>query len=41
MTEAQSPDAAAAHLVELAVGDVDRAGIHGELVQFGRVVPWR
>jgi carbonyl reductase 1 len=41
MTEAQSPDAAAAHLVTLALDPVDRTAIHGELVQFGRVLPWR
>ena len=41
MTEAQSPDEAAAHLVALALDPVDRAVIHGELVQFGHVLPWR
>jgi carbonyl reductase 1 len=40
MTEAQSPDEAATHLVRLALDPVD-AGLHGELVQFGRVLPWR
>jgi carbonyl reductase 1 len=41
MTEAQSPADAAAHLVALAVDPIDRATLHGELVQFGRVLPWR
>ena len=41
MTEAQSPDEASAHLVSLALDPVDRAVIHGELVQFGHVLPWR
>jgi carbonyl reductase 1 len=40
MSEAQSPDAAAAHLVRLALDPVDDAW-RGELVQFGRVLPWR
>ena len=40
MSEAQSPDAAAAHLVRLALDPVDDAW-WGELVQFGRVLPWR
>lgn len=40
MTEAQTPADAATHLVRLALDPVD-AGFHGELVQFGRVLPWR
>lgn len=40
MTEAQTLAQAAAWPVDLALGgDLDPA-LHGELVQFGRVVPW-
>jgi len=41
MDQAQSPDEAASHLVRLAVDDLELAPFHGELVQFGRVLPWR
>ena len=41
MDEAQSPEEAASHLVRLALDDVDLAPFYGELVQFGRVLPWR
>jgi hypothetical protein len=40
MAEAQTPDEAATHLVRLALDPAD-VGFHGELVQFGRVLPWR
>jgi carbonyl reductase 1 len=40
MSEAQSPEEAAAHLVRLAAGPLD-ADARGELIQFGRVLPWR
>lgn len=40
MSEAQSPEAAAAHLVRLAAGPLD-TDARGELIQFGRVLPWR
>jgi len=40
MSEAQSADEATDHLVRLAVDPVDSATVHGELVQFGRVLPW-
>jgi carbonyl reductase 1 len=40
MTPAQSPDEAAGHLTPLALGP-RRHDIHGQLVQFGRILPWR
>jgi carbonyl reductase 1 len=40
MSEAQSPEEAAAHLVRLAAGPLD-PDARGELIQFGRVLPWR
>jgi NAD(P)-dependent dehydrogenase (short-subunit alcohol dehydrogenase family) len=40
MAEAQSPDEAASHVVRVALDPVDDA-FHGELIQFGRVLPWR
>jgi len=40
MSEAQSPEAAAAHLVRLAGGPLD-PDARGGLIQFGRVLPWR
>jgi carbonyl reductase 1 len=40
MSEAQTPADAAAKLLELALGP-PRRDLHGQLVQFGRVVPWR
>jgi carbonyl reductase 1 len=39
MAQAQTPAEAADHLVALAVAPVDERS-HGELVQFGRVLPW-
>lgn len=40
MSEAQTPERAAAWPVELAVSDTVDPAFRGELVQFGRVVPW-
>lgn len=40
MTAAQQPSEAAAHLVDLALGPA-RRDVHGELVQFGSILPWR
>jgi carbonyl reductase 1 len=40
MSSAQTPDQAAAWPVELAVGDAFDPAFYGELVQFGRVLPW-
>ena len=40
MSEAQTPDEAAAGIVALATGPAD-ARFYGELVQHGRVLPWR
>jgi hypothetical protein len=40
MSDAQTPDEAAAHLLTLALEPV-RPETYGELVQFGRVRPWR
>jgi NAD(P)-dependent dehydrogenase (short-subunit alcohol dehydrogenase family) len=40
MSSAQTPDEAAAWPVELAVGEAFDPGFYGELVQFGRVLPW-
>jgi carbonyl reductase 1 len=41
MTSAQTPDEAAAWPVELALSDGFDPAYYGELVQFGRVLPWR
>ncbi|MBV9920451.1 MAG: SDR family NAD(P)-dependent oxidoreductase [Pseudonocardia sp.] len=40
MSSAQTPAQAAAWPVELAVGDAFDPAFYGELVQFGRVLPW-
>jgi carbonyl reductase 1 len=40
MTSAQTPEQAAAWPVELAVGTAFDPAFYGELVQFGRVIPW-
>jgi len=40
MSSAQTPEQAAAWPVELAVGDAFDPAFYGELVQFGRVLPW-
>ncbi|MDQ6698225.1 MAG: SDR family NAD(P)-dependent oxidoreductase, partial [Actinomycetota bacterium] len=40
MSQAQTPDHAAAWPVELALTRTFQAAFHGELVQFGTVVPW-
>jgi carbonyl reductase 1 len=40
MSQAQTPEQAAAWPVELAVADTFDPDFYGELVQFGRVVPW-
>ncbi len=40
MSSAQTPEQAAAWPVELAVGDSFDPAFYGELVQFGRVIPW-
>lgn len=40
MSSAQPPDEAAAWPVELAVGEAFDPAFYGELVQFGRVLPW-
>jgi len=41
MTEAQTPAAAAAWPVDLALAERYDPAFHGELVQFGKVIPWR
>jgi carbonyl reductase 1 len=41
MSSAQTPDEAAAWPVELALSDGFDPAYYGELVQFGRVLPWR
>lgn len=41
MSQALTPDAAAAPIVALATAPADAALPHGELVQHGKVVPWR
>jgi carbonyl reductase 1 len=41
MSEAQTPAQAAAWPVELALADAYDPAFHGELVQFGKVIPWR
>lgn len=41
MSSAQTPAQAAAWPVELAVGGSFDPSFYGELVQFGRVVPWQ
>ena len=40
MSSAQTPEQAAAWPVELAVGEAFDPAYYGELVQFGRVLPW-
>ena len=40
MSQAQTPEQAAAWPVELAVADTFDPAFYGELVQFGRVLPW-
>ena len=40
MSSAQTPEQAAAWPVELAVGETFDPAFYGELVQFGRVLPW-
>ena len=40
MSSAQTPDQAADWPVELAVGEAFDPAFYGELVQFGRVLPW-
>jgi hypothetical protein len=40
MSQAQTPAEAARWPVELVLGDTADPAFHGELVQFGRVVPW-
>jgi carbonyl reductase 1 len=40
MSSAQTPEQAAAWPVELAVGDGFDPAFYGELVQFGKVIPW-
>jgi carbonyl reductase 1 len=40
MSSAQTPAEAAAFPVELALGSADVAAWHGELLQFGKVLPW-
>jgi NAD(P)-dependent dehydrogenase (short-subunit alcohol dehydrogenase family) len=40
MSSAQTPEQAAAWPVELAVGDGFDSAFYGELVQFGKVIPW-
>jgi len=40
MSEAQTPAEAAAWPVELALADTWDPAFHGELVQFGRILPW-
>jgi carbonyl reductase 1 len=41
MSLAQTPDQAAVALLELALRQATDPAFYGELVQFGRVVPWR
>lgn len=41
MSQAQTPAQAAAWPVELALGETFDPAFYGELVQFGRVLPWR
>jgi carbonyl reductase 1 len=40
MSQAQSPEQAAAWPVELVLGETFDPAFHGELVQFGKVLPW-
>jgi len=40
MSSAQTPEQAAAWPVDLAIGDAFDPAFYGELVQFGRVLPW-
>ena len=41
MSEAQTPAEAARWPVELALADAFDPAFYGELVQFGRVLPWK
>lgn len=41
MTRAQTPAEAAAGLLDLALGPNPDPGFYGELVLFGKVVPWK
>jgi NAD(P)-dependent dehydrogenase (short-subunit alcohol dehydrogenase family) len=41
MSQAQTPARAAAAVLDLAVGDPADTAAYGELVRFGRVLPWR
>ena len=41
MTQAQTPAEAAVAPLRLALGRAADPSFYGELVQFGRVVPWR
>jgi hypothetical protein len=41
MTRAQTPTQAAQALLELALDPRPDPGFYGELVRFGKVVPWR
>jgi len=40
MSSAQTPDAAALAVLDLALGPL-RTDVYGELVQFGKILPWR
>ena len=40
MSEAQTPAQAAAWPVELALGETFDPAFNGELVQFGKILPW-
>jgi NAD(P)-dependent dehydrogenase (short-subunit alcohol dehydrogenase family) len=40
MRGAQTPEQAAGPVVDVALGDGDRAAMYGELVRFGAVLPW-
>jgi hypothetical protein len=40
MSQAQTPAQAATWPVELALGPSFDPAFHGELVQFGKVIPW-
>jgi len=40
MSSAQTPDDAALAVLDLALGPL-RTDVYGELVQFGKILPWR
>lgn len=40
MSQAQTPEQAAVWPLDLALGDAGTPAMHGELVQFGRILPW-